>query len=98
MSFCNKFEMSCELPLSTKLVVLFVALLFSLSFSPRSISTYLSALAYIHKVLNYQDPSQAFVIQKLISVAYSLGNTFDIRLPITPQILDSFLSCIPHVV
>ncbi|XP_055998375.1 uncharacterized protein LOC125674321 isoform X2 [Ostrea edulis] len=98
LSFCSKYGMSCELPLSTSLVALFVAHLFSDSFSPRSISTYLSALAYVHKVLNYQDPTQAFVIQKLVAGAYRLGNTFDIRLPITPHILNNLLSCIPQVI
>lgn len=79
-------------------MALFVAHIFSLSFSPRSISTYFSALVYDHKVLNYQDRTQASVIQKLVSWAYRLSTTFDIRLPITPHILDSLLSCMPHVV
>ncbi|XP_062590567.1 uncharacterized protein LOC134252145 isoform X2 [Saccostrea cucullata] len=98
LSFCDRYGMSCELPLTTAMVALFVAHLFSDSFSPKSISTYLSALSYVHKVLSYQDPTQAFVIQKLVSGAYRLGNTFDIRLPITPSILNSLLSGIPQVV
>ena len=38
------------------------------------------------------------VIQKLVSGAYRLGNTFDIRLRITPAILYNLLTCIPNIV
>ncbi|XP_061187281.1 uncharacterized protein LOC133195456 isoform X3 [Saccostrea echinata] len=97
-SFCISYNIPCVLPLTSSIVALFVAHLFSASFSPKSISTYLSALGYVHKILNYQDPTQAFLIQKLIAGAYRLGNTFDIRLPITNHILDQLVSCLPQVV
>jgi hypothetical protein len=61
-------------------------------------STYLSAIGYVHKILNFQDPTQAFLIQKLVAGAYRLGNTFDIRLPITHSILNSLLDVVPEVV
>ncbi|XP_062604210.1 uncharacterized protein LOC134266009 isoform X2 [Saccostrea cucullata] len=97
-SFCTSYSIPCVLPLTSSIVALFVAHLFSTAFSPKTISTYLSALGYVHKILNYQDPTQSFLIQKLIAGAYRLGNTFDIRLPITNHILDKLVSCLPQVV
>lgn len=65
-------------------------------FSPKTISSYLSAIGYLHKVAGHSDPTQIIFIQKLVAGAYRLGNTFDIRLPITQQILIQILDSIPQ--
>lgn len=42
----------CSLPLSVSTISLFVAYMFKISFSPSTISAYLSALGYVHKMLS----------------------------------------------
>lgn len=62
----NTFETVCNEvlsvvirpPLTVTVVSLFIAYLFKKSFAPSTISTYLSALAYVHKMLSLPDPTQ----------------------------------------
>lgn len=84
------------LPFSMSNIALFVSCLYTQSFPPKTISTYLSAIGYLHKEAGRSDPTQIFFIQKLVAGAYRLGNTFDIRLPITHQILIQILDSIPQ--
>ncbi|XP_061191041.1 uncharacterized protein LOC133199217 [Saccostrea echinata] len=97
-TFCVSFKIPNTVPLSVTTVALFVSYLFQETFSPRTISTYLSAIAYVHKMLNFEDPTLSFFIQKLVAGSYRLGNTFDIRLPITTNILNRLLDIIPDVI
>jgi hypothetical protein len=48
--------------------------------------------------MGYSDHTQTFFIQKLVAGAYQLGNTFDIRLPITQQILNRIIDCVPQAI
>lgn len=78
-------------PLSTTSLSLYIAYLFDKKLSPKTISTYLSAMAYLHKIKGHPDPTKNFVIQKIMAGAYRLRPTFDIRLPITAPVLDKLL-------
>ena len=65
--------------------------------APKTIYTYLSALSYIHKIQNLPDPSSAFLISKLVAGACRLKPLKDFRLPITVQILNKLVACLPYV-
>lgn len=77
-------------------IALFVFYLYTQFFSPITISTYLSAIGYLHKVAGHADPTQISFVQKLVAGAYTLGNTLNIRLPIIHQILIQILDSIPQ--
>ncbi|XP_078340123.1 integrase/recombinase xerD homolog isoform X3 [Crassostrea virginica] len=96
-SFCTTYGVANSLPANVSTIALFVSFLFTQSFSPRTISTYLSALGYLHKISAQSDPTQAFLIQKMIAGTYRLRNTFDIRLPITHSILNQIIDSVPQV-
>lgn len=83
-------------PLSVATVSLFVAYLHNLHLSHKTITTYLSAIAYVHKIQGYYDPTSAFVISKLIRGAQQLAPSYDLRLPITVSVLDKLVSAIAH--
>lgn len=51
-------------------------------------STFLSAIGYVHKLMGLSDPTSSFLISKLIAGAYRMRPSFDVRLPITVPILD----------
>ena len=76
-----------SLPASTHQVMCFVAHLFENGYSPSSISTHISAIAYAHKLRGAPDPTDHFLIRKLVTGATKLAAKPDTRLPITPQIL-----------
>lgn len=86
-----------SLPLSVSTISLFVAYMFKKSFSPSTISTYLSALGYVHKMLSLPDNTRAFLIDKLVTGTYRLSQTIDTRLPITIPILNKMLLAIPVI-
>lgn len=87
-----------HLPLSVSTISLFVAYLFSKSLAPSTVSTYLSAIGYVHKMLSLPDNTQTFLVEKLVMGTYRLSKTFDTRLPITIPILNKLLLHIPVVI
>lgn len=95
--FCvTLFGTEIEPPISAEIICLFVAHLHNSNKAPKTISTYISAIGFIHKILNVPDPSNSFLVSKLISGAYRVKPSFDIRLPITMQILDKLIDALPH--
>lgn len=78
--FAEQFGLSdtLSLPLSVNSVALFIA--------TATISTYISAISYVHKLKGYADPTKAFLILKLLSAIKSRSRS-DIRLPITLPVL-----------
>lgn len=75
-------------------ICLFVSHLHHKGKAPKTISTYLSAISYVHKILEYPDPTSSFIISKLTAGAYRSRPSFDFRLPITIQILDQLTDAI----
>lgn len=59
-------------------------------------STYLSAIGFVHKLLEYPDPTSAFIVSKLTAGAYRIRPSFDLRLPITVPILNSLVLSLQH--
>ena len=59
-------------------------------------STSLSAISYAHKLLDFPDPTSAFVVSKLIAGAYRMRPTFEIRLPISVTILNRLVESLVH--
>ena len=50
-------------------------------------NTYVSALAYFHKLCNFPDPSKCFFIMQMLKGYRKKGQRVDTRLPITLPIL-----------
>ena len=87
-----------SLPVSVVDVCNFTGYLFLKKYSASSIASHLSAISYVHKVLDLQDPTQAFITKKILRGCQSLGPTRDTRLPITPHILRRLLDALVHTV
>ena len=84
---CLSLGINLQLPVPMQSIPLFVAYLFDKGISPKTISTYLSAISYVHKLQNVTDPTKGFLVQKLIAGAQRLSPSFDVRLPITEPLL-----------
>ena len=87
-----------KLPLSVSDIVLFVAYLSAKKLAPSTISTYISALSYVHKIGSFSDPTKAFVVHKIMTAQSRLCSKLDIRLPITRSILHKLVQALNHTI
>ncbi|KAJ8321263.1 hypothetical protein KUTeg_001121 [Tegillarca granosa] len=70
--------------------------LYQKGYSPSSIAGHMSAISYVHKLLDIPDPTQSFLIRKLLKGAQNLSKAPDTRMPITKQLLHQILSSLNH--
>ena len=89
---------SSVFPASIVALAAFVAHLFSQNYAPATLLTYMSALSYVHKLADMADPTQHFVIKKLLAGAQKLAAKPDTRLPITPTVLHKIVDATPFIV
>ncbi|XP_078336925.1 uncharacterized protein LOC111126792 [Crassostrea virginica] len=83
-----------SLPLHTIDICNFIGFLFEKQYSSSSIASHISALSYVHKILNIPDPTQSFIVRKLLKGCHKLLPSQDARLPITKNILHKILSAV----
>ena len=62
-----------------------------------SIMSTVSAVSYFHKVNGFPDPSNAFLVTKLLAGARNVGAVPDVRLPVTLHILSRLVVAMPTV-
>ena len=79
------------LPISPPNLALFIAYMFDNHYAPSTVTTYISALGYSHKLSGYPDPSKVFFIMQMLKGYGKLGARLDSRLPITLPILHRIL-------
>ena len=85
-------------PAPAGVLAAFIASLYSRHYAPATLMTYVSALSYIHKLAGQVDPTQLFVIKKLLSGAHKLSGKPDTRLPITPTVLHKIVDATKYIV
>jgi hypothetical protein len=95
--FSNASGTLLQLPVSVTHITLFIAFMHGKGYSPSSISSSLSVIAFLHKLYNVPDPSKSFLVIKLLCAARHLRAKPDVRLPITKQILQKLLNAAPFV-
>ena len=86
---------SFSLPLSTTTIALFVSYLRARKLAPSTISSYLSAISYVHKIKDLRDPTKEFLIQKLLT-AVGKERSADPRLPITKPVPFQLVRSLQH--
>ena len=75
----------------------FVSYLSYKQFSPSTVKSYISGISYFCKLHNLQDPTQSFLLRKiLVGLSRKYLRTDD-RKPITPDILSSLLRLLPAI-
>ena len=82
---------SMALPISPPNLALFIAYLFDNHYAPSTVTTYVSALGYSHKLSGFPDPSRVFFIMQMLKGYSKLGARLDSRLPITLPILHKII-------
>ena len=83
-----------SLPLDYKQILMFLSYLQIKGLSPTTITTYLSAIGYVHKSYSVNDPTSKFIVQKVLASVNKLHGSSDSRLPITLVILHQLLDSV----
>ncbi len=65
--------------------------------APSSVNSHISALAFVHKINNWPDPTDNFVVTKLKEGCRRSGAREDARLPITPVILSRVINSLTSI-
>ena len=95
--FHNRFvsSRSLTLPLNTATIALFISYLRARKLAASTITTYLSAISYVHKMRGFCDPTKTFLIHKLL-IAVGKERSPDTRLPITKPVLFQIVRSLQH--
>ena len=75
------------LPLTVQECMLFVAYMHPKGYSCTTMSSYMSAVSYFHKVRSLPDNTASFVVHRMLTGARKLSPTMDTRLPVTLPLL-----------
>ena len=98
LELCRSTSTSFIFPCSLAIICNFISHLHSQSLSPSTILPHVSAISYVHKICNVTDPTQQFLVRKILKGAQNLKKSSDSRLPITKPILLRILAALQHTV
>ena len=87
--FRSQYGFPIDYPGQAQHYVLFISYCFERGFSPATIKTYISGLSFYHKLHNWYDPSELFIIKKLLEGCQRTRRRVDSRAPVTPMILQA---------
>ncbi|KAJ8320209.1 hypothetical protein KUTeg_001796 [Tegillarca granosa] len=78
-------------------IMLFIAYLSRQSRTASTISSYMAALSFIHKINNWSDPSHTFLVTKALEGMKRLRPQKDCRAPITIELLQKIYCELPNL-
>ena len=87
---------SVTLTISAPVLALFIAYMYNHNYAPSTVSTYVSAFGYCHKLSGFEDPTKVFFVMQMLRGYGKLGFRLDSRLPITLPILHRILPSAVH--
>lgn len=97
LGFRKAYSLTNAWPVPVSDLAYFVSFCFQQGSSPSSVTTYVSALSFVHKLKNLQDPADSFVIRKLLEGFKRLRARKDLRAPITEDVLIKIFHALPYV-
>ena len=87
----------CCLPISEQDMAKFILYLVNKGYKAASSQTNVSALGYCHNILGLPNPTNKFLIRKLLMGAKRLAPSQDKRLPVTLHMLHNFVNVIKRL-
>ena len=90
-------EADLQFPVHIDLLSGFIVHLHESRYAPASITSFVSAISFVHKLLGVEDTCEMFCIKKLLQASRRLAGSQDGRLPITKTILSSILQATESV-
>ncbi|VDI07911.1 Hypothetical predicted protein [Mytilus galloprovincialis] len=96
-SFVEEYGIRFQLQLTNSDLILFIAHLKNKELAASSISTYISAIGFTHKINSWPDPTDSFIIDKVLKSVHK-GKNQDMRLPITSTILNQLIDALKQTI
>lgn len=91
----NTVRETAFFPPSNRHVLNFISYLHEGGLTGGTITTYMSSVSFICKLLSCYDPTASFACKKLLGAVRKVNGDPDSRLPITPPILERLIACLP---
>lgn len=95
--FRTLYRMHKVWPATVDQVVYFISYCHERNYSASSVTTFLSALSWMHKIKYMQDPTVVFVVKKMMEGYRRLRQSKDIRAPITQGVLIKICQMLPNI-
>ena len=83
--------------MSVSQAALFIAFLVRKGYKPATVSTYVSAIGYVHKLKSLPDPTSSFLILQILRACHKNGSVTDTRLPIDRPMLGKLMGALDHI-
>ena len=96
--FAHGHSPNPDLSVSMSILALFISFLVRKPYKPATISSYISAIGYAHKVHGCNDPTAAFFIEKLLQSCHKQNQTSDTRLPIDKIMLHQLTTALCYTI
>lgn len=100
VNFCKDQDVGqiySSLPLSVSCIISYIAWLHQNGKKPSIITTYVAGISYLHQLQGCPNPASNFLVQKIIKGAQNISGKPDMRMPITPSILQRMVAALPNV-
>ena len=92
LQYLKDKSITFQFPVPVPCLADFVGHLFESEYAPGTIMSMLSALSFVHKLVEKVDPTESFLIKKLLMGSRKLRQQKDVRLPITTGILSKIIN------
>ena len=90
-NFLAETSLSLTFPVPVDHLVAYISYLFDQNYASSTITSFVSAISFVHKITDYPDPGEKPLIKKLLQGCRKLKATSDGRLPISIDILHQIL-------
>ena len=97
IDFRSQVQLPQIWPVPDAHVIMFISFLPIGNFAPSTINSHISALAFVHNVNWWPNPTDNFLIKKMKEALRRNNSRMDGSLPITSALLQRLISCLPLI-
>lgn len=95
--FQTTFNLQQDWPIALSDIILFISFCFQKGYSAATIATYVAGVSFQHKIRNIEDPTNFFLVKKLLEGAKRLRRRPDTRAPILEETLEQICMALPKI-
>lgn len=96
-NFRVEYKLEPIWPVPVDHLIKYISYLSLAGFSVSTITTYISAVSYVHKIRHITDTTKCFILTKMMEGLKREGNSSDLRSPITISLLGRLVSVLSNV-
>jgi hypothetical protein len=96
-NFRVEYKLELIWPVTVDHLIKYISYLSLAGFSVSTITTYISAVSYVHKIRHITDTTKGFILTKMMEGLKREGNSSDLRSPITISLLCRLVSILLNV-